>query len=1074
MKKLICFLIALTVLSGCINVFADYSVPYGTVVDSPNLKNLIKKASREDSNLLYPPQEHPYVFVNSQYIENLKQNKNDISYADNYKYILDMAEKQLPEQPEGGFLSAAISRQLEARAFMFVMGEVNRNSAKETVEYTIEYIKNAKSRETYSISIYKDFGTQAIQTGSLVYDWCYSIMTESQKMQLSELIKNLVYDPVQPSRPDNMSSWRDMAGYNVGQPLIYNSIAASALYDVYPEMYEAIMPKIQGGMADAVKLYGEAGALSDGSLAYCREYYTYHVAVLFQRMGYNIDEIYGNQLPIGYKVLYSRLPYGAIIKQGDDFYQANYKIGQYLNGVETKYNLGILSALYGDGYLKFQYAKENYNLNGLMDFLVAADGTEVKLPDELPLAFEVYEPRAEIMARTSWQDGLNAPTVSAYMNMNNRRTGDHDHSDIGQFQLYYKGPLTMPAGSYDGGGWGDSHWRNYYSRSISNNTMSVYDPDEVFISCNNDIAEANDGGQRMARGKNGGLVSDSEHLTDYNLWSKVEGTYIGPNAKTPAFSYIKGDLTTAYNANKMENYKRSMVFMDTFNADYPGVMIVFDRVVSKNPSFRKAWNLQAVTEPQISGNKITIVNTEDGCNGKLVNTTLLPEKQIIDKVGGVGKYVVGDNEYPADLETTASLSYKGGWRAEVSPANASKEDLFLNAMYVTDADGNAPELPMIFEEMGNFVGVTALDRTVLFSKDGNSVGAEFSVEISDNNSGKDMLCMIADVEPGKWIVSGNGKEMVLQSLDGDGCLVFSAKAGIYTIKPVENDVDLTDIFWAEADKPKIGDFIIKVDTTYANAKYENKLVNGIPYFAAESFIEYHIGADVTSNNNTLTAVLNGKTFSFTAGNKSFTVSGEKPGELKYAPFVDENGIFYINLDGTETYFGLSGTYIPKAKLLKFDVKKQGTAISGSATGQLVGVDEANVLMPVAISASSDDGNLPEHTIDRNLSTRWSSNVADGEWICFDLGEEKSISNVQIAFYNGDKRNWKFDIQISNDGFDFTTVLPSQKSSGKTKEVETFTLPAGTKARYVRYLGHGEEVTGGFYNSLTQFIINKEK
>ena len=170
MKKIVCFLTVVVMLFTSVTSFAKYSVPYGTVVDSPNLKTLIKKASREDSNLFYPPTEHPYIFVNDEYIAQLKNNKSSIYFADNYNYILDMAKKDLPAQPEGGFLSAAISRQLEARAFMFVMGEVNRTSAKETVEYAIEYIKNAKSRETYSISIYKDFGTQAIQTGSLVYD----------------------------------------------------------------------------------------------------------------------------------------------------------------------------------------------------------------------------------------------------------------------------------------------------------------------------------------------------------------------------------------------------------------------------------------------------------------------------------------------------------------------------------------------------------------------------------------------------------------------------------------------------------------------------------------------------------------------------------------------------------------------------------------------------------------------------------------------------------------------------------------------------------------------------------------
>ena len=99
-------------------------------------------------------------------------------------------------------------------------------------------------------------------------------------------------------------------------------------------------------------------------------------------------------------------------------------------------------------------------------------------------------------------------------------------------------------------------------------------------------------------------------------------------------------------------------------------------------------------------------------------------------------------------------------------------------------------------------------------------------------------------------------------------------------------------------------------------------------------------------------------------------------------------------------------------------------------------------------------------------------MADGEWICYDLGEVKEISNVQIAFYNGDKRNWKFDIQISDDGEKWTDVLKGMKSAGKSMNAETFKFPSPVKAKYIRYLGHGEEVTASFYNSVTEFIIIK--
>lgn len=93
----------------------------------------------------------------------------------------------------------------------------------------------------------------------------------------------------------------------------------------------------------------------------------------------------------------------------------------------------------------------------------------------------------------------------------------------------------------------------------------------------------------------------------------TESIYIGPNEKTPAFSYIKGDLTKAYSDSKMASYKRGMVFMDLFNEEYPAAMVVFDRVVSKNASFQKKFLLQSCFEPAIENNRIIITVTEDGC-----------------------------------------------------------------------------------------------------------------------------------------------------------------------------------------------------------------------------------------------------------------------------------------------------------------------------------------------------------------------------------------------------------------------------------------------------------------------------
>src|SRR5258705_10761163 len=90
---------------------------------------------------------------------------------------------------------------------------------------------------------------------------------------------------------------------------------------------------------------------------------------------------------------------------------------------------------------------------------------------------------------------------------------------------------------------------------------------------------------------------------------------------------------------------------------------------------------------------------------------------------------------------------------------------------------------------------------------------------------------------------------------------------------------------------------------------------------------------------------------------------------------------------------------------------------------------AERLTVASASASADDGNVPANTLDGSLTTRWSAN-GDGQWIRFDLGSPTNVGSVKIAWYKGNLRNCRFDIQTSKTGTDWTTVFTGQ-SSGTT-------------------------------------------
>jgi glucose/arabinose dehydrogenase len=119
----------------------------------------------------------------------------------------------------------------------------------------------------------------------------------------------------------------------------------------------------------------------------------------------------------------------------------------------------------------------------------------------------------------------------------------------------------------------------------------------------------------------------------------------------------------------------------------------------------------------------------------------------------------------------------------------------------------------------------------------------------------------------------------------------------------------------------------------------------------------------------------------------------------------------------------------------------------------------------AVTASTHDGNVPGNTVDNNLATRWSAN-GDGQWLRLDLGRSRTVSHVGVAVYNGNSRRNRFEIQVSTNGSSWSSVF-SGESSGTSTAEETFDF-SDVSARYVRYLGHSNNVNG--FNSVTEVSV----
>lgn len=200
-------------------------------------------------------------------------------------------------------------------------------------------------------------------------------------------------------------------------------------------------------------------------------------------------------------------------------------------------------------------------------------------------------------------------------------------------------------------------------------------------------------------------------------------------------------------------------------------------------------------------------------------------------------------------------------------------------------------------------------------------------------------------------------------------------------------------------------------------------------------------------------------------------------DLSWSAASDNVGVtgyrIYINGGSPVTATGTSTTVANLAPSTTYTFTISAVDAAGNESAQSSGVngttDSGTIVNPdvVAVTSSSDDGNVAENTLDGDFGTRWSAS-GEGEWIAYELNGTFTVAAVSIAFYNGDQRQAYFDLEISTNGTSWTTAY-SGSSSGATTGFEEFHFTPAS-ARYIRYVGDGNSVND--WNSITEvdFVI----
>ncbi len=1016
-----------------------------------------------------PPKEHPRVLLRASDIPRIKSNLTHPQNIEVYEYLVGRSKLEtdgnlgLLGNGASSNMNLSLLECIEANAFLYLMdNDVEKGKrAVELVKNMITTLVNRKSNQDTATRT----GGQAIFVASLVYDWCYYLISDEDKALIRQYaffhasLMEVGWPPIHGGY---------VLGHDVEAQLNKDLLAAGiAFYDEDPKIYNIVAGRILNEMIPAKNQAYKSFSMSEGP-SYGRFRYAFELicAYLFKGMGY--DNIYDKtQINPAYGLIFARKPDGKFVPTGDDVTKSVY-------GYDGTYGSVFFMAgnLYKDPFIKREYYRGVVNgksistvisdVSAVMhliinDVTVAPDATFRDFP------LTVYSGgNINIMtARTSWDEGADADNFMVQINAGGYNYGNHQHMDAGHFDIYYKGALAIDSGLYESASFFDEngkqvtslnyaslHDMNYHKRTVAHNSMLVIDPKETVKSAYTSHA---DGGQKLISGSGYEPTHRSDMIKEENKMSEVLSYGFGPDPVKPAYSYIKTDLSPAY-GYKVNKYERSFMYLNFFDNEYPGALIVLDDIASKDAAFKKSWLLHSEEEPVIDGNTAVIERNQYEYHGRLTNETLLPEKYVIEKIGGENqRFLSNGTNFKAVSKT--KTQEEGNWRLEISPAQKAEDDLFLNVMWVSDSEDNQEPLKaQLLQKDDDYVGVRIKDRAVYFAR--KNKPHMNNIKINSGNDGKDVMHIVTGLRDGKWTVySKDGKKVTECFSEKEQNIVsFTLPADEYTLKWSYAKTNQTDIsFFANINKAENSPIDIRINNMFVS--FENKPFkeDGILYLPYSELIE----KIYTDNEKTDEGYeIESGVLKLNYNENQIELSGEK---FSIGKILEVNEIIYV--DAAKIINALKQQItetLPDVYFIK-------TSTVASDSYNLVNSNAPGRIKLKKVTATLNSSSSAYDALDDNKISYWSALGLD-EWIQFEFEKVEKLTKLELLWNVGNTRVQTFELYASNDGENWEQIF-NGCSDGKTEGFETLKLDIPKECKFVKLVGRGN--TSNSWNSLCE-------
>ncbi len=780
-------------------------------------------STRYEAPEKYPIDSHPRVYFNSDMIDGIREamtkseNANAVrefwEYADQYS-TGELDEKKLTASTYNNYNGAKLD-QIQAKALAYVLtGDeyygygaiLMMQNFLRTLDYDARYSDQCR-----------EFGN-IMYTAACVYDWCNDLLTDDDKFRIISGVEEFCLIGSVPNTAGIIASSSSAVKMEIGFPPTKQGAAtghgsenqllrdylsfAIAIYDDAPGWYELIAGRFYEQYVPIRNQYYSAGLVPQGTGGYNSGRYEADLFSACLMLAATGENPYND-------AAMAQVAYGLVAPLTNVATKDVFSVGDFFLSERASLTVGIVpmvsSYLFDDPimrgvakWLNPGFSKFDSGTSGMSpaEFLIySSRGTETEEDpfSEFPLVTYNGGWYGQIISRNTW--GENA--AIALMKIQEKTTANHDHAAAGTFQIYYKGILTGDMGDYVGTAYSSAHCKYFLRSTIAHNGLLIYN-----TSYANNMSGYYSGGQRQDLGE---PSHTSWSGSQYNTGEVTGYRYAYNNDMTPAFAYIAGDITAAYDSATVDYVGRTMLTVYTDDPEAPMLMFVFDRIDADSADFKKTFLLQVPVEeaPVIdSVNKtVTITNGE----GKLILKNILGGDTFTgrggtDENGNRLNYQVNNGSensyvqlsfYGRNYPTNDTPSDGTSWgRVEISPAKGNETDIMLNVMYVADnsaqIDTNATNLKayQIGKDGVLLEGATAGDVTALFATSQTKLSEGFN--FTANGSGM-MKYYIGGLYRGTWNVYADGVKLGnVYSTNESGMVTFEAPAGV-EIKLVPGD-----------------------------------------------------------------------------------------------------------------------------------------------------------------------------------------------------------------------------------------------------------------------------------------------